>query len=100
MSEICNICGLPKEICGCKERALETQGGINVFTDKKRYGKIVTFISGIDPDSVGGGLKGFLKQLKTSCACGGAIKPEGLMLQGDHKKRIEEKLRTMGFTIG
>tara|TARA_Y100000310_G_C20685603_1_gene818728 strand:- start:735 stop:1037 length:303 start_codon:yes stop_codon:yes gene_type:complete len=99
MSEICKTCGLPKEICGCENIAKEYQGEIRISVDKRRYGKMVTILENIDPDSVGD-MESFAKELKTHCACGGTIKGGNIELQGFHKKKVVEKLRSMGFTMG
>ena len=49
--EICPKCGLPKEACVC-EIIAKTEQKIKVTPVKKRYGKISTVISGIDPKGV------------------------------------------------
>ena len=100
MSEICKTCGLPKELCACEDIAKETQGAIRIYTDRRRYGKFVTLINGIQSDSVGGDMDAFMKKLKTHCACGGSHKAGEIMLQGDQKKKVQNKLRSMGFVIG
>jgi translation initiation factor 1 len=100
MSEICNKCGLPQEVCVCEDIAKEAQGKINIGMDKRRYGKMVTILTNIDPAAVGGDLQAFAKKLKTHCACGGTSKDGQIVLQGDHQKKVTEKLRSMGFSIG
>lgn len=47
MAAICNICGLPDELCICQEIAKEQQRAI-LSTDRRRYGKIVTKVEGIE----------------------------------------------------
>ena len=46
MAEICNVCGLPDELCICQEIAKEQQKA-TISTDRRRYGKIVTKVEGI-----------------------------------------------------
>ncbi len=90
--EICARCGLPKEACICEDLAKEEQR-IKISTEKKRYGKMMTIISGIsDVD-----LKRIAKKLKQELACGGTVKEGRIELQGEHKGKAKEKLIEMGF---
>ena len=100
MSEICNKCGLPQEVCVCEDIAKEAQGQISIEIAKRRYGKLVTILNNIDPAAVGGDLQAFAKKMKTHCACGGTSKNGQIVLQGEHKKKVTEKLLSMGFNIG
>ena len=45
--EICPKCGLPQQACVCEQMVKSLQN-ITIATDKKRYGKIVTLVSGFD----------------------------------------------------
>ena len=47
MSGICSVCGLPGELCICQEIAKEQQCAI-LSTDRRRYGKIVTKVEGLE----------------------------------------------------
>ncbi len=78
----------------CKAIAKEKQE-VTVYMEKKRYGKAVTMISGIDPKAVN--LKDLAKKLKTTIACGGTIKHNIIELQGDHRERAKELLIEAGF---
>ena len=93
--EICPKCGLPKEACVC-EIIAKTEQKIKVTPVKKRYGKISTVISGIDPKGVD--LKNLAKQLKEGLACGGTVKNNEIELQGEHVKKVKEKLVSLGFS--
>lgn len=93
--EICPKCGLPKEACVCEEIAKEKQK-IKVYTEKKRYGKIVTMIKGIDSKSVD--IKNLAKELKSELACGGTVKDNEVELQGEHTKKVRAKLVALGFS--
>lgn len=43
-------------------------------------------------------LKNLAKQLKELLACGGTIKNNEIELQGEHVKKIKEKLISLGFS--
>ena len=91
--EICPKCGLPKQACVCEQIVKESQR-IRVSTDKKRYGKIVTLVTGFDS---GIDIKNIAKSLKNKLACGGTYKDNTIELQGDHRKKIKEILISLGF---
>lgn len=91
--EICPKCGLPKQACVC-EQIVKSSQRIRVTTDKKRYGKIVTLVSGFDS---GVNVKSIAKQLKNELACGGTSKDNTVEIQGDHVKRIKPLLVKLGF---
>jgi len=93
--EICAKCGLPKEACVCEVIAKAEQK-IKVIPVKKRYGKFVTLVSGIDPKGID--LRNLAKQLKEMLACGGTIKNNDIELQGAHVKKVKEKLISLGFS--
>jgi translation initiation factor 1 len=92
--EICPKCGLPKEACVCEVIAKSEQK-IRVELVKKRYGKVSTMVTGIDPKDVD--LKSIAKELKNELACGGTVKNNEIELQGDHAKKVREKLVSLGF---
>lgn len=94
MSEICTICGLPKELCVCETIAKE---GLKVTVKiiKKKFGKKYTAIEGVNDKDIN--LKELTKKLKEKFACGGTCKEGTIELQGDHKQRTKEVLIQMGF---
>jgi translation initiation factor 1 len=96
MPEICNTCGLPKELCVCEEIAREQQD-IKIFIEKRRYGKMVTIVEGINANDID--INDLARQLKTKCASGGTVKDGNIELQGDHKKKVQEALQELGFNI-
>ena len=83
--------GLPEEIW--EGLAKDTQK-IQVSTEKRRWGKLVTIISGLDTSV---DAKKLAKDLKKSLACGGTFKNNQIELQGDHRKRIVPVLVKLGF---
>ena len=95
MGEICSTCGLPKEICACEQIAKESQE-IKIYTVKRRYGKMVTIVEGIDPGDID--IDDLAQKLKKKCASGGTIKDGNIELQGDHKRKVHETLLELGFS--
>jgi len=91
---ICNTCGLPKELCVCENIAKESQQ-ITIMTVKKKFGKKNTVVEGIDTKQID--LKEVTKKLKNVLACGGTSKDGKIELQGDHKSRVREELTKLGF---
>lgn len=94
MSGICTGCGLPDEICVCEDIAREQQE-IRITTDTRRYGKLMTIVSGMDENSID--VPGLLSKLKSKCACGGAYKEGHIELQGDHRQKVQKVLAELGY---
>ena len=96
MSDICPKCGLPKEICVCEEIAREQQN-ITIAVDRRRYGKMMTVVDGLNPHDLD--MDSLISNLKSICACGGTIKEGKIELQGDHRTKVKEALEKMGFIV-
>ena len=95
MGEICPVCGLPKDLCICEAVAREQQD-IVVRTEKKRFGKLITVVEGLDKSGVD--LNKLLKSLKGKLACGGTVSDKKeILLQGDHRRKIRAILAKEGF---
>ena len=88
------ITGLPKELDVWETIAKEEQQ-IHIKTGKKRYGKIVTIVEGIDDPKID--LKDLAKKLKNKLACGGTAKDGMIELQGEHVKKVKEELIALGY---
>ena len=95
MSEICQICGLVKELCVCETIAKESQK-ILVYVERKKFNKFYTIVEGIDKKEID--LKDLAKKLKSELACGGTIKDGKIELQGEHKQKTKKILIEYGFT--
>jgi translation initiation factor 1 len=95
MNETCPVCGLPKELCVCETIAKEQQK-IQIRTDKKRFGKIVTVVEGIDEKQIDA--KKLTKTLKQKLACGGTFKDGTITLQGEHVENAKRIMVGMGYS--
>lgn len=91
--DICPKCGLPKQACICDEIA-KTEQRITVTIEQRKFKKNITVISGIGKEV---NIKDIAKQLKNELACGGTVKDGRIELQGDHRRRIQPLLISLGF---
>lgn len=66
-------------------------------SSKGRKGKTVTVITGFQakPET----LADLLKKLKTQCGAGGTVKENSIELQGEHKQKLLEILKSMGYKV-
>ena len=85
--------GLPTDTGVFDEIAKSTQK-ITVSTVARRYGKIITLVSGFDKSF---DIKGTAKHLKEHLACGGTVKDGIIELQGNHLKQVKPVLVKLGF---
>ena len=98
----CAVCAKPLEECACPR---DGQGNVLLPRDqaavvrkaKRRKGKVVTVIEGLDPAA--SDLPAILRNLKTACATGGTIADDGatLEIQGDHREKAASILRELGY---
>jgi translation initiation factor 1 len=61
---------------------------------KKRRGKTVTVIS-----KLSGNLKELQKELQKECGAGGSVKNGTIEIQGEHRDKIAEILKTKGYKV-
>ena len=73
-------------------------GIVRIFRERGgRGGKVVTVIRGL-PER-GPALDKLAGDLKRFCGAGGAVKDRIVEVQGDHRERLAEKLRSMGYSV-
>lgn len=85
--------GLPTESDVFEEIAKSEQH-IKVSSEKRRYGKTITLVTGFSKNL---DIKGIAKTLKEKLACGGTVKGDVIELQGDHKKQVKPILVKIGL---
>lgn len=85
--------GLPNE-AGMLDEIAKTDQKITVSMVSRRYGKMITLVSGFDKNF---DIKATAKQLKEELACGGTVKDGVIELQGNHKKNVRKVLVKLGF---
>ena len=94
MGEIDPLTGLPKEL-GVWENIAKSDQRIKIKEEKRKFGKIITVIFGINSKEID--LKEIGKQLKSKLACGGTVKGNVIELQGNHAKKAKAELIKLGF---
>lgn len=86
------LSGLPTAISDWEGLA-KTQQEVKVKTEKRRFGKVNTIVTGLD----GVDIKDIAKKLKAKLACGGTVKDKQIELQGNHLDKVKDALVEMGF---
>jgi len=88
---ICSGCGLPSELCVCT--AIEkVEQKLKIFVEKRKFRKPTTVIEGVTDNA-----KDIVKRLKTKLACGGTLKGNHIELQGDHRAKLKDMLKKLGY---
>ena len=95
LEETCKTCGLPKTLCVCADIAKEEATSIKVYVERRKFGKMVTIIQGLDPKAID--LAKLTKKLKTKLATGGTHKDGRIELQGNHTWDVKDILVKEGF---
>jgi translation initiation factor 1 len=85
--------GLPVDAIAWEDLAKGEQK-IKVTSERRRYGKITTVVSGFDKSI---DVKTTAKALKAELACGGTVKDGTIELQGNHVNKVKPILVKMGF---
>lgn len=93
--DICDLCGLPKELCVCSDLSADEQE-IIISNDRRKWGKIVTittFQGRVDAD-----LGDLLTKAKKKLGAGGTIRGKRRMeIRGDHRFRLKKFLIEQGY---
>lgn len=101
----CSRCGKPEGECRCREErrmgsgsAAPRDGFVRLSLDRKqRRGKAVTIIANIPGDLAE--LTALAQEFRKLCGAGGSLKDGNIELQGDHRDKVEARLKTLGYKI-
>jgi translation initiation factor 1 len=96
-AEPCPRCGRAPCICRAPNPPPRQQTAYIQRDRKRRKGKTVTVISGLQHDPAT--FKELLSMLKTMCGAGGTYRDGELEIQGDQRDRVAEKLRELGYRV-
>jgi len=98
---VCPSCGWPSKQCRCSS-ALDDPVPDRITARLRiekagRRGKTVTVVEGLPRNSAF--LKDLAKKLKRGCGTGGTVVDDRVELQGDHREKLRDLLRTEGWTV-
>ncbi len=93
MGDKCPKCGMLKDLCICEVLDKQQAQKIKVYTTRKKFRKLVTIVEGIEKHR----LNTATKELKHKLACGGSAKEGMIILQGNHKNKLLQILKSMGY---
>lgn len=99
----CSRCGKPEGECRCREErrmgsgsAAPRDGFVRLSLDRKqRRGKAVTIIANIPGDLAE--LTALAQEFRKLCGAGGSLKEGNIELQGDHRDKVEARLKALGY---
>lgn len=98
---ICPGCGQPERGCRCGEKAsaaVPTRPVARLRVEKAgRGGKTVTVVDGLPQNAEF--LRNLAQDLKRACGTGGAVREDGVELQGDLRERVRELLVARNFAV-
>lgn len=105
---VCSRCGEAKDACRCASEARRREsssvisapqdGYVRIARDRKsRGGKTVTVLAGIPGDATQ--VSELAQVLKKLCGSGGTVKGDSIEIQGDHRDRLEGKLKELGYKV-
>ena len=101
----CSRCGKPENECRCREERRmgsasnePRDGFVRLSLDRKqRRGKAVTIIANLPGDLAQ--LTALAQEFRKLCGAGGSLKDGNIELQGDHRDKVEARLKTLGYKI-
>ena len=100
----CEQCDELEEDCQCPPQAAPEPERIppekqtaKLAVEKRKRGKVVSVIRGLDAG--GNHLSELLTLLKTKCGAGGTIQGDTIEIQGKHLDRLRTELQSIGYKV-
>jgi translation initiation factor 1 len=88
----------PRKAAPSNKPALPDDGVVRIFRERgQRGGRTVTVVRGL-PER-GPMLEARALELKRLCGAGGTVRDGAVEVQGDHRERIAERLRGLGYRV-
>ncbi|MGB0714902.1 MAG: translation initiation factor [Phycisphaerae bacterium] len=96
----CERCENSLDECKCPRDAggavrLPKDQAARVRREKRKKGKTVTVITGLDPQA--SDLKSLCARFKNACGAGGTVSDGQIEIQGDHRDRVLQELLELGY---
>lgn len=99
----CERCGQLEQECQCPppeaQPADPATQTARIRLEKRKKGKQVTLVAGLDQGNPGRHLNELLTRLKNACGAGGTVQQGMIEIQGDHQERIITLLKEMGYKV-
>ena len=99
---VCRVCGWPADDCKCSGKNSSASVPDRIVAKLRveksgRGGKTVTVVYDLPRNAEF--LKTLCADLKRTCGTGGTVSEDTVELQGDHRDRVRDLLRTRGYVV-
>lgn len=95
--KLCPRCGRSPCVCQSIDLPARGQTAYVQRDRKRRKGKTVTVISGLQHTPAT--FKQLLSTLQAACGAGGTVKDGEIEIQGDQRERVAAKLQELGYKV-